>query len=76
MLPIQCKMARAALDWSRGDLAKEAGVALRTVVRFEDDETVSADTVKALRAAVEGCGVELIESGTYRGGVVPPVDGR
>jgi transcriptional regulator with XRE-family HTH domain len=69
-------MARTALGWSRSELAEAANVAERTVSRFEDDETVASETVKALRAALEREGVDLIESGTYRGGVVPPMEGR
>lgn len=36
----QCRMARAALDWSQSDLAGASGVSWRTITRFEAGETI------------------------------------
>jgi DNA-binding XRE family transcriptional regulator len=67
-------MARAALRWARADLAEEAGVAERTVQRFEDDATVAPETSSALAFALEREGVIFIPGGAYKGGVVPPIE--
>ena len=64
----QCRMARAALEWSGVDLAKASGVSARTVAKFELGESVSADTVEALRSAFAREGIEF-HSGEARLGV-------
>lgn len=69
-------MARAGLGWSQDELAKVAKISWRTVKRFEDDLTVSPASVAAIGAALEREGVQFIASGSYRGGVVPPMEGR
>lgn len=53
MHPLQCKMARAGLDWSVGDLAKKAGVGDAIVTRFETDGTVSPEDLGRLFDALE-----------------------
>ncbi|HEX8579760.1 MAG TPA: helix-turn-helix transcriptional regulator [Allosphingosinicella sp.] len=68
----QCRMARAALDWSQADLAKAAGVSARTVIRYEAGESVLADRVRALRAALEAKGVVFVGAGQFAGAVAPP----
>ena len=55
----QCRMARAALDWTGAELGKAAGVSSRTVAKFELGETVSPETVEALRQALVVQGVEF-----------------
>ena len=60
----QIRAARSALNWSREELARRAGVHVASVRRWEDkpvarqrsDATVPARMVEALRAA----GVELV----------------
>ena len=69
---VQCRMARAALDWSQRDLAQASGVSARTVIRYEAGEPVLPARVKALREALEAQGVLFIDSGQMNGGVVPP----
>ncbi|MGJ8537391.1 MAG: helix-turn-helix domain-containing protein [Parasphingopyxis sp.] len=66
----QCRMARAALRWSLDDLAAASGVARRSVARFEAGETVRAETVAEIRAALEAKGVRFFDSGKLAGGVV------
>jgi transcriptional regulator with XRE-family HTH domain len=60
MLPVQCKMARAAVGLGIRDLAEKADVSPETVVRFEQGATLRNRTVAAIRAALEAAGVELI----------------
>jgi transcriptional regulator with XRE-family HTH domain len=66
--PTQCKMARAALDWSAQDLAKRARVGSNTVVRFENGKPANASTVTLIQQAFEAAGVRFTDDG----GVVPP----
>ena len=63
MILDQCRMARAALKWSAHDLAREAQVGYATVARFESGQTVQADSIASMRAALEGGGVEFISAG-------------
>jgi DNA-binding XRE family transcriptional regulator len=68
----QCRMARAALDWSQHDLAKASGVSWRTISRFEAGESILPKRVHALREAFEAARVVFIDSGRFAGGVLPP----
>ena len=36
--PAQCRMARAALQWSLDEAAKAAGVSYRTIFRLENEQ--------------------------------------
>jgi DNA-binding XRE family transcriptional regulator len=60
LLPVQCKMARAALGLGVRELATAADVSPETVVRFEGGETLRTRTVAAIRIALEGAGVDFI----------------
>jgi transcriptional regulator with XRE-family HTH domain len=64
LTPDQCRMARAALKWSREDLAKKSGVAAVTIKGFE---LLGADskfsTLIKLQRALEAAGVEFIDEG-------------
>jgi transcriptional regulator with XRE-family HTH domain len=68
----QCRMARAALDWSQSDLAAASGVSWRTISRFEAGEQVLPVRVTAMRHAFEANGVLFIDNGRMAGGVIPP----
>ncbi len=60
-MPSQCRMARAALDWTALQLAEQAGVGVTTVVRFEGSQTApNRATLAALQRALEAAGVEFI----------------
>lgn len=63
MLPVQCRMARIALDWGVRDLAEAAGVSTNTVTRFEKGEELKHRTVDALQNALEKAGAILIDTG-------------
>lgn len=69
MKPEQCRMARASLKWTIDNLAHAAGVARMTVVRFERGDGVTADSVAAMRSALEAKRVRFIDSGKFAGGV-------
>lgn len=68
----QCRMARAALEWSQHDLAKASGVSARTVIRYEAGERILPARAQALREALEAAGVLFIDGGRLAGAVVPP----
>ena len=61
MLPVQSRMARAALGRGVRDLASAAKVSPDTVARLERGESLYPRTVEAIRAALESAGVEFIE---------------
>ena len=65
-----CRMARSALDWSAQTLADNAGVSVRTVLRFEAGETVALGTVEGLRSALVQGGVLFVETDGKRGVLV------
>ena len=59
MTPVQCKMARVALDLGVRDLAALAKVAPGTVSRFEAGEELKERTIEALQSALESAGIEF-----------------
>lgn len=59
LLPIQCRMARAALGLGVRELAAAAKVSIDTVARFERGELLKERTVEALQRALEAAGVEF-----------------
>lgn len=59
MLPVQCRMARAALGLSVRKLAVAARVAPQTIVRFERGEKLRLRTIISLRQVLEAAGVEF-----------------
>ncbi len=70
-------MARAALGWSLSELATQAGLGRATIARFELGDAVAADTMSAIREALERGGVEFISAGSIvrdgKGGSGPGV---
>jgi transcriptional regulator with XRE-family HTH domain len=63
----QCRMARAALDWTLDDLAAASGVARRTIAKFEKGGNVLPEKREALRAALAAQGIEFVNGGTRAG---------
>ena len=59
MLPVQCRMARAALGLSAVKLAAAARVARQTIVRFVRGEKIRPSTVTSIRQVLEAAGVEF-----------------
>ncbi|UGY22043.1 MULTISPECIES: helix-turn-helix domain-containing protein [Bradyrhizobium] len=60
-LPVQCRMARAALGLGVRELAAAAKVSIDTVARFERGDELKERTIEALRHALEAGGVEFID---------------
>lgn len=61
MIPAQCRGARALLGLTQPQLAKSAGVGLSTVVDFEKERRqVSADTLNAIKCALEAAGIDFL----------------
>lgn len=69
MLPVQCKMARAALGLAIADLAKMAGMSTNTVVRFETGKELKQSTVEELQIVLERAGIEFLNAGEAGVGV-------
>jgi transcriptional regulator with XRE-family HTH domain len=69
MLPVQSKMARAAVGWGVREVAAAARVSPDTVARFERGETLNHRTLAAIREAFEAAGVEFIEQNGGGAGV-------
>lgn len=63
----QCRMARAALDWTMDDLAEASGVGRRTIVKFEKGGNVLPETVETLRAALVKAGIGFTNGGRRAG---------
>jgi transcriptional regulator with XRE-family HTH domain len=60
LLPVQCRMARAALGLGVRELAAAAKVSIDTVTRFERGDELKERTIEALHRALEAAGVEFI----------------
>jgi transcriptional regulator with XRE-family HTH domain len=58
-LPVQCRMARAALGLGVRQLASAAKVSIDTVARFERGDELKERTIDALQRALEAAGVEF-----------------
>ena len=58
---VQCKMARAALGWGVGELAKRAGIGINTVSRFENGSEAHSGTQRLVRTAFEAAGIVFID---------------
>ncbi len=54
-----CRAGRALLKWSMRDLADASGVSLPTILKLENDGTVSADTAGKIEATFAAQGVEI-----------------
>jgi len=66
----QCEAARAWLRWTREDLAGQAKVSVRTIARFEGDETVPGDsTLHHIARAFEDSGIVLLFDGARAAGI-------
>jgi transcriptional regulator with XRE-family HTH domain len=59
MLPVQCRMARAALGLGVRELAAAAKVSTDTVARFERGDELKQRTIDALQLVFEAAGVEF-----------------
>lgn len=64
-------MARAGLGLGAQGLADQAGVSYPTLNRFEKGETISADNVAKIEAALDGAGAGFTRRGGRVGVTVP-----
>jgi transcriptional regulator with XRE-family HTH domain len=62
-IPLQCKMARTALNLGVRELADLAKVSPDTVARFERGEELKDRTIESLQRALESAGVEFTNGG-------------
>jgi transcriptional regulator with XRE-family HTH domain len=60
-MPVQCRMARAALGLGVRELAAAAKVSVDTVARFERGDELKERTIEALQRTLEAAGVEFID---------------
>ncbi|PWC53624.1 helix-turn-helix domain-containing protein [Azospirillum sp. TSO22-1] len=60
--PGQCRAARALIGWSQDDLARASGVTKKSIADFERGAVAKPQprTMRDLRAAFEGAGLEFI----------------
>lgn len=59
--PAQCRAARALLAWLQDDLARAANIGNSTVRDFEKGRReISNESLRAIRAAIENAGIELL----------------
>ena len=58
----QVRAARALIGWSQAELAEAAGVSVSLVDRFEtgQPDSIAAEAVAKMRAALESAGVAFI----------------
>ena len=58
-MPLQCRMARAALGLGIRELALAAKVSIDTITRFERGDQLKERTIEAIQRALEAAGVEF-----------------
>ncbi|MBL0934871.1 MAG: helix-turn-helix transcriptional regulator [Rhizobiaceae bacterium] len=63
MLPVQCRMARAALNLGIRELAEAAKVSTNTITRFERGEPLRERTVIDIQATLVGLGITFLSAG-------------
>jgi len=65
---LQCRAARALLEWSQDRLATEADVGIMTVKRVEAGKEVRSAQASAIKRSLEQAGVVFLEKETLRDG--------
>ncbi|MGE0095982.1 MAG: helix-turn-helix domain-containing protein [Alphaproteobacteria bacterium] len=60
-------MARAALNWSMRDLAREAGVSVNTISRYENGTDAMGDTLTRIQRCFEAAGLAFLGDGAEGG---------
>lgn len=68
----QCKMARAGLGLTVDDLASLAGLSRRSVIRFENGETLKPDSIEAMARALVGAGASFVDMSGKVGVLIKP----
>jgi hypothetical protein len=67
--PIQCRAARALLDWTLRDLSSKSGVAVDTIRRHEKGATLHERTNQALRETLQKAGIVFLDDGIEGAGL-------
>ena len=67
MTPSQFRAARALLDLNLQEMAKECGLGMATIVRFEAGVNVTEKSILVMRATLKRLGVTLIDADTLHG---------
>jgi transcriptional regulator with XRE-family HTH domain len=69
-LSAQIRAARHLLDLSQKEVAEATGLSLPTIKRAESerDVSISADTLAAIRTALEAAGVTFLDNGDTAAG--------
>jgi len=71
--PAQVRAGRSLIGWSQQQLADASRTSRRTVATFEGGGQVSVETVRSMKAAIEGAGVIFVGStgseGVRRNGI-------
>lgn len=67
MTPAQFRAARSLLNINIRDMAKECGLSVMTLVRFEAGVTVNANSLGIMQAAIARLGVALIATDGVQG---------
>ncbi|TAX72804.1 XRE family transcriptional regulator [Rhizobium leguminosarum] len=68
------RAARLLVGWKQSQLAAAAKISRQTLMRIEDGENVTVDTVNKVIAALEKRGVEFIEATESRGAGIRFID--
>ncbi len=61
--PVHTRTGRACIDWNMSTLAKEAGLSLSVVLKFESGRGAGENTKQAMIDALEAEGVKLYNGG-------------
>lgn len=59
MTPTQSRMALAALRWTLDDFAMHSGVPRITVARYQSGKQIAAESIEAMKSALENADVEF-----------------
>ena len=62
LLPVQCRMARAALGLGVRELAAAAKVSIDTLATFERGEELKPRAVQAIQSVFDAAGIDLIDA--------------
>jgi DNA-binding XRE family transcriptional regulator len=61
LTPIQIKMARTALGWTRAQLAATSGVAAKTIQRVENGENATVQKMQKIEDAFRRAGCDFAD---------------
>lgn len=68
----QVRMARAALEWTVEELARQAGLTAKTIHNYEHGGNATIDTLAKIKSAFERSGIMWVPENGGAAGVRPP----